>query len=85
MPWLPAGALPEGALPWLPEEVVCWAKEGATVPMIKAMDTAISHPDNQVRMHPTPFVAQHPFTVSERSPEASQLRREKSSEQLIGG
>jgi hypothetical protein len=53
--------------------------------MIKAMDTAISHPDNQVRMHPTPFVAQHPFTVSERSPEASQLRREKSSEQLIGG
>jgi hypothetical protein len=80
-PWV----APVGAFPWLPEEVVCWAKEGATVPMIKAMDTATSHPDDLVRMLPTPLIAQHPFTVSERSLGASQLRSQKSSEQLVGG
>ena len=83
LPWLPE----EVVWPWLPEEpeeVVCWAIERVTVPMINAMDTAISHPDDLVRMRPTPPVAQHPFTVSERPVGASLLLPQKSSEQRAG-
>jgi hypothetical protein len=56
-----------------------------TAPRIKAMDTAINHPDDLARMHPTPSVAQHPSRVSERSLPTSQLRPRKSSEHLVGG
>ena len=75
MPWLAE----EVVWPWLPEEGFCWAKEGLTAPMIKAMDTAISHSDDMVRMHPNPSVAQHPSSLA-----TSQLRPRKSSEQLVG-
>ena len=48
------------ALPWPPEAALSWAKQGDTVPMINAMDTATSHPDDLVRIPLTRRTAQHP-------------------------
>jgi hypothetical protein len=53
--------------------------------MIKAMDIAISHPDDVARMPHIPRIAQRPSTASERLLGTSQLMPQKSSEQRAGG